>query len=323
AIWSGTMLLHKQYVTPFYPMNSLQKLLDSEGYDNYVTRDPILQTVVRPSDNIHDLGKGLSWLKLELCQMLGELKDRLTERPPQASPLFLYTQPQNVHRMVLTGGKTPAGPGDRFPGFYEHYASEVQHIDGCFGGFIQFLKGNGLYDNSIVILTADHGDCLGEGGRWGHSVWIFPEILKIPLIIHLPPKIQKRVYWDSDAVAFATDITPTLYYLLGYRPIKQNAMFGRSLFAERGDRLDTGRHTSYLLAASYSPTYGILDNNGKSLFIADATAGREYYFDLAVDPKGNRNLVSGLDAAELAEKERFIADGIQEINRFFKYKTDH
>ena len=49
SIWSGALLLHKQYVTPFYPMNSLQKLLDADGYRQLITKDEILSTILAPS----------------------------------------------------------------------------------------------------------------------------------------------------------------------------------------------------------------------------------------------------------------------------------
>jgi hypothetical protein len=46
SIWVGGMMIHKQYVTPFAPMNSLQKLIETDGYHAFVTRDHSFTTVV-------------------------------------------------------------------------------------------------------------------------------------------------------------------------------------------------------------------------------------------------------------------------------------
>src|SRR5262249_16299070 len=162
------------------------------------------------------------------CSTLEELERKIGDRSSSGQPLFVYTQPQNLHRMVLTNRGEAVGPGSHFPGFYEHYAAAVQRMDGCFGEFIHFLNSQRLYDDSIIILTSDHGDSLMEEGRWGHSYWLFPEILRIPLIIHLPQRLQRATTCAPNDVALSTDITPSLYYLLGHRPIAVNPLFGRS-----------------------------------------------------------------------------------------------
>ena len=92
----------------------------------------------------------------------------------------------------------------------------MRRIDGCFGAFVAYLKQHGRYDNSIVIVTADHGDALGEQGYWGHAVWLFPEIVRIPLIVHVPAALRQTVTTDLTRLAFSTDIAPTLYALLGH-----------------------------------------------------------------------------------------------------------
>jgi arylsulfatase A-like enzyme len=60
-------------------------------------------------------------------------------------------------------------------GFFPAVASSIRRIDGCLGSFIDFLKRTNRYDNSIVILTADHGDSLGEEGRWATRFSLCPK----------------------------------------------------------------------------------------------------------------------------------------------------
>src|SRR6516225_4533983 len=97
--------------------------------------------------------------------------------------------------------------GDNYSVFNNPYSARVKAMDKCFGEFIQFLKNSGLYDDSIVILTSDHGDSLGERGRWGHAYNVVPEVVRIPLIIHRPANLQSLTF-DPDSPAFLTDITP-------------------------------------------------------------------------------------------------------------------
>jgi arylsulfatase A-like enzyme len=195
SIWTGTLQLHKQYIEPFYPMNSLQKLIEEEDYDSFITIDPVVRIVTKPSADVTELDRDYSWFEYDFCRTLKELQGKIDERQRPSRPMFVYTEPQNVHRVVLKDKGEPVPPGERYPGFYAPYASQVKQMDGCFGEFIEHLKSRELFDNSIVILTSDHGDSLGEEGRWGHSYWMFPEILRVPLMIHLPARLQKGLAW--------------------------------------------------------------------------------------------------------------------------------
>src|SRR4029077_19555938 len=102
-----------------------------------------------------------------------------------------------------------------------------------FGRLMDFLKQQGLYDDSVIIVTADHGDLLGEEGRWGHSFWVYPEVMKIPLIVHVPAWLRDSFRTDLDSQVFSTDIAPSLYTLLGYQPRDLGPLFGRSFFTAR------------------------------------------------------------------------------------------
>lgn len=309
SIWVGGMLLHKQYVTPFYPMNALQKLIETDGYQAYVSDDSILDVVVKPGPSIHHLDAKTGTLSLRLERSLTELQG-LLQKPRQA-PVFAYLQPQDLHISVINREGTPTGVSS--PGFYAPYASRVKGLDGAFGRFIQFLKDQGIYEDSLVVLTSDHGDSLGEEGRFGHAYTLYPEIIKVPLLIHLPSRMR-GLWQDPEQIAFNSDITPSLYYLLGHRPVKPSPIMGRPLFLESAAEAKAYRQDHFLLASSYGAVFGILDQGKKSLYISDGVNFADHLYTLGDHPA--RKL---LDASDKAKYDKLILDQIQVVNTYYRF----
>jgi hypothetical protein len=313
AIWVGAMQLHKQYIEPFYPMNNLQKLLEVDGYQSYISVDPILRMMLQPSASTTELDKNSSWADLDFIPSLRELEAKIESRVDPKKPIFAYSQPQNVHTLNLERSKIKGGRK-------EVSISELRKMDAAFGEFIAFLRQRGLYDNSIIIVTADHGDSYGEFGRYGHSDFLFPEIIRIPLIIHLPPRMREQFVWDAQQVAFTTDITPSLYYLLGHKPILNNELFGRPLFTQSLAEQEAYMRSEYLIVSSYAPVYAVLGGKGQSLFIVDAVNSRNYYYNLVEDPLGTRNNVS---IQIQNENETVIRREVARINDFYHWHPAH
>jgi hypothetical protein len=315
SIWVGGMMLHKQYVTPFAPMNSLEKLLKADDYDVLLSRDSILTTIV--GSDWGGLDQSRANMNYRLCTTLSEIEEHLGSRDPSdTKPLFVYTQPQDIHISVIQReGAKPVGTGS-YDGFYAPYSSRVERLDACFGEFIQFLKKQHLYDESIIVLTSDHGDSLGEDGHWGHAYTINPEVLRIPLIVHLPAQLRSHVTYDPRSLAFSADITPSLYALLGHGPLKRNPVFGRSLFGLPGDPAGVGSNDASLVASSYGAVYGLLTRGGRQLYVADATEYRDYAFDLTPSPRARP-----IERAEQAVARQQIQQKILEINKFYGFSS--
>ena len=210
AIWTGALMLHKQYITPFAPMNSLAKLLQADGYRGLVSVDSILDVVVPPGPWLTNLDPGVGTQDLRLGTSLDKVRAFLDRRGPDPRPLFVYTQAQDIHVSVVNReGRTTVEPGD-YDGFYAPYASRLHRLDEGFGRFIADLKRRGKFDDSLIIVTADHGDSLGEEGRFGHAYYLFPEVVRIPMFIHLPAAWRQGLSQDPQVLAFLTDLTPTL-----------------------------------------------------------------------------------------------------------------
>lgn len=319
AIWAGTMMLHKHYVQPFHMVNNLEKLVATDGYDRYVTVDTVLRLLLQTPPDLHRLDASMSnWSDQDLCTTASEAERMIDQRADKAQPIFLYTQPQNIHVVSLERARAVRPPdAAQYPGFYAPAANEIRRLDGCFGKFIQYLKARGIYDNSIVVLTADHGESYGEFGHTNHAFGMHPEVLQVPLIFHLPPALQKNMYYDPEAIAFNIDVTPTLYYLLGHRPIVDDARFGRPLFTLTREEHERFQRDSYLVAVCYGPIYGLLGRRGEDLFVANEMEGSYEYYDLVHDRFGTTNL---LTARVQAEGERQIREYVQEIADLYHYR---
>jgi hypothetical protein len=273
SIWSGGMTLHMQYVRPYWPMNTLEKLVTAAGYTQMISVDPITARLLKPGTQLVRLDAGRPVAQFSLCTTLDELQQRLRDGVPE--PVFAFTLPQDVH--ISRSLHTVVPSSEHYSGVVAPVASQVHHIDRCFGQFIRFLKDIGQYDNSIVILTSDHGDSLGEDGRWGHAYTMYPEVVRIPLIMHVPPAVGALA--DADMVAFSSDITPTLYDLLGVTPDYLGSLYGTSLVRLRELRKRSSEQ--FLLASSYGPVYGMLTAAGRHYYVTNAITGQEVAYDMS------------------------------------------
>lgn len=315
SIWVGGMLLHKQYIVPFHPLNTLQKLVETDGYRPYLSMDSILDVVVKPTPALVRLDAGIGTGDLRLGTTLKDLQAKL-DQAPKDRPVFVYSQAQDLHiSSISREGKDVPGGGD-YSGFYAPYASRLRRLDAEFGAFIQYLKDRGRYDRSLIIFTADHGDSLGEEGRFGHAYTLFPEIMKVPLLLHVPEKLRAGLVMDPNQAAFLTDITPTLYYLLGHRPLASDAVLGRPLWTQTQAEQDRARRDHHLIASSYGAVWGILSGDGKTLYVSDGVNFADHCFDLGSDPRGTRITVT----PELKRRyDRLILQEIDHLNAFYSF----
>jgi arylsulfatase A-like enzyme len=277
SIWVGGPILHKQYVTSFPRMNTLAKLLEHEQYAQWIGMDNIMDVILPPSANRERLDAAIAVKDFRLCRTLAEVRSRLAERAPSAAPVFVYSLPQDLHVSVVTReGAQSLDEGD-YGSFYAPVASRVRRLDQCLGEFVSDLKARGLYEQSVIILTSDHGDSLGEGGRMGHAYSLHPEIVRVPLIVHVPPALRNAWTWDETGPAYSTDITPTLYRLLGHEPAAPASFFGEPLARHPGQPSPARR--ARMVAASYGAVYGALLANATRYYVFDAIAMREMAFE--------------------------------------------
>lgn len=318
SMWVGGLMLHKQYIEPFYPMNSLQKLLETEQYRMILAYDPVLDAIVKPGPYVMRMAQ--HGTNQDLCDALEELKQRVSALADDGRPTFAYLQPLNIHISSINreGPRIPAG--ESYPGFHAPTAWRLRRIDGCIGGFVDFLKARNQYESSIIVITSDHGDVLGEQGLWGHAYTITPSVIRVPLIVKLPEEEKTKLVTDPAAIAFNSDIAPTMYYLLGHRAIKPTALFGRPLFTQSlEEQKPFLKKRRYLIASSYGPVYGALNSDGRKLFIADAVNFRDSVYDMI---PGSQPVERAPDAREIEAGRELIYSTVREIAGYYQFTPE-
>lgn len=131
------------------------------------------------------------------CKWLSEHKDE---------PFFLFLHYYDPHHIYE--------PPEPFAGRFadDLYAGEICYTDFHIGRVIEKLRDLGIYDSTLIILTGDHGEMLGEHGETTHGYFIYESAIKVPLIIKRPH--SSRHLDISDTVGLV-DIVPTVCSMAG------------------------------------------------------------------------------------------------------------
>ena len=96
------------------------------------------------------------------------------------------------------------------------YDGEIRFTDEELGRLFSALKARGLFENTIIVVTADHGEEFFEHGRIGHAITLYDESLRVPLIVHHPRSIAAGRVLDGQVRLM--DIAPTILGLAGLPP---------------------------------------------------------------------------------------------------------
>lgn len=101
----------------------------------------------------------------------------------------------------------PHAPYEAPPPHEKGYKGEVEYTDQQLGLFFQFLKETGLYDRTLIIVTADHGEGLRQHGEATHGLFVYETTVHVPLIIRAPFKFPKS---RIDKTVELVDLAPTI-----------------------------------------------------------------------------------------------------------------
>jgi arylsulfatase A-like enzyme/Flp pilus assembly protein TadD len=184
------------------------------------------------------------------------------------------------------------------------YDGEIAFADEQVGRLVRYLKDKGLYRSTLIVLSGDHGESLGEHGEKTHGFYIYNATMRVPLIIRLPESTPARTVADPVSLV---DLMPTVLAALGMEIPSQ--VQGKSLLqAIREDKADRNRNLygeTYLprLHFNWSELRGT--ENAKYHFI---DAPHPELYDLTRDPGETHNLFAEKKA--VAEEMRAKLAGL-------------
>ncbi len=281
------------------PAETIPEALKSAGYSTFAV---VENSNIRPElgfdqgfDAFHPLNpaKEADVITAKLRELEPEIRRR--------RPYFLYLHYMDPHEPYAKNraffDRRAQGDARRMSA----YDSEIHHAD---AHIRQAFEMFGWERDTVVLLTADHGEELGERGFWGHARSLFGETLNVPLLGFGPGMAPGRVRERVSHV----DVLPTLRELAGVRgplPVsgvslwplmrgKVRSLPERTLFADFWQAPE-GRPQPQLRVAIRGPWKRL-----------DGEPGGPYLFNLDLDPREGRNRIGVAPqvAAELLEATR-------------------
>lgn len=203
----------------------------------------------------------------------------------QTTPWFAWVHMYDPH--------DPYEPPEPFAGRFADapYDGEVAYVDAMVGRLRRRIEAAGFADDTLVVVTADHGEGLGDHGERGHAFFVYDTTVRVPLILWGPGVVPAGVV--SGAGASVVDLFPTVLSLLGVAPAADVAaqLAGVDLTPLLREP-DGAGHVAYAeslvpyLDFGWSELRALVDGDHK--YIA---APEPELYDLAADPGETRNLV--------------------------------
>jgi arylsulfatase A-like enzyme len=109
---------------------------------------------------------------------------------------------------------TPNPSPEMAPEIVSLYDGEIAYLDQHIGALVEWLKGQGMYDDTLIAFTADHGEEFYEHGGWWHGLTLYEEQLHVPLFMKLPQQAQAGGV--DEKLARTLDLAPTLLHFAGF-----------------------------------------------------------------------------------------------------------
>ncbi|WP_457754608.1 sulfatase-like hydrolase/transferase [Thermococcus sp.] len=113
------------------------------------------------------------------------------------------------------------------------YPMEVKYISSKLKQIFEIFKEQGVFRDSLVIITSDHGQLLGEYGRIGHGVFLFDELIQVPLFIKYPEYIDRENLMSSKSKYISlVNLKNFILKLVKRSVIKRSCLFSDVVFSE-------------------------------------------------------------------------------------------
>jgi arylsulfatase A-like enzyme len=212
-------------------------------------------------------------------------------------------------------------PWSHWEGVLKHYYAFMSSIDAQIGRLINFLKEKGLYDDTSILYSADHGDSQGcHGGLSDKSYHMYEETMKIPLFIKPAVENYKRV--NVSEFVNTCDIYASILDLAGLAKEIYEHGQGRSLVPFVRKNHPQGWRTSMIsegLSAAHSLcTHRMIRNgNWKYIFFA---AGTDELYNLEEDPWEIKNIIDESESQnKLKELQDLLLEWMNDTNDLVRH----
>ncbi len=182
------------------------------------------------------------------------------------------------------------------------YQAEVSYTDASIGNLLESLEQLDLLKNTLVVLTADHGESFGENKNWGHGTALNIQALHIPLVFYRPGRLPQGVVVDG--LSQSVDIMPTI---LDYLEIEgPEEMQGSSLLPYFENETTLPDRSSYCEAMTpiveEEKLMGLATESWK--YVMTPWGSEEELFDLREDPEETANVARARPELALQMKAR-------------------
>ena len=176
----------------------------------------------------------------------------------------------------------------------DRYDNEVFYTDLWLGKLLTFAREQPWWKDTVLIISADHGEAFGEHGFYKHAFEIWEVLTRVPLLISGPGIKPRRI----DARRSHLDLAPTILDLMGFPP--EPAFMGKSMLPELQGATPDDREPilSELTEDSHNPQRRGFIQGDYKLLVMD---GRKYQlYNLSKDP-GELTDLAAIESAKLTE----------------------
>jgi arylsulfatase A-like enzyme len=210
------------------------------------------------------------------------------------SPFFLWAHLYDAHR--------PYDPPEPYRSIYGHnlYVGGIAFADSQVGRLLEALEQRHLLDRTVVIVAADHGESLGDHGERDHGIFVYQDVIRVPLIMRAPGVRPARI----GAVVRLTDVMPTILDLLGVPAPPTDGVSLVDLLRGRRQDLNLEAYSESLYPArlGWSPLRALRSGLFKLI-----EAPRPELYDLEHDPFEEHNIYESRRALAETMGKRLIA----------------
>ena len=189
---------------------------------------------------------------------------------------FMWTHLYDPHR--------PYEPPEPFRSRHsDPYIGEIAFADSQIARLLDVLERRQLLDRTLIVVTADHGESLGDHGERDHGIFVYESVLRVPLIIRAPGGRPGRV----DRVVRLIDVMPTVLDVLGLELPRMDGVSLRAALegSQPPPDLDAYAESLYPRKFGWSPVRALRDGRFKLI-----DAPRPELYDLERDPFEEHNV---------------------------------